>query len=338
MLKEHQSDNCVQPILTIAIPTYNRANYLDLCLSRFKEELNKLSVNERKLVKFYVSNNASTDNTDEVISRYLLIGAAEFEVINNSSNIGGESNVLQCYVSATTPYVWVFGDDDVILPNTLQNVLNILITKNVDILYLNHYWFKGDYTKNSTPRENLKVRIYTDALAFARRVNVMLTFISGQVVRSGVGDESLSTIVSQSNLPQLSWVLPLLRDGKYFIVLENDSLAAKGGNSGGYELVNVFGNNLKMITENILNDKPRVARAIQNGAILNFFPGLVISFRNGASKFSDKDMAIGLQRAFGDNWRYYVFIAPLIYMPLYFSRFYYYFVRLLAKLIGSFVI
>ena len=166
----------------------------------------------------------------------------------------------------------------------------------------------------------------------------MLTFISGQIVRGGISLEYLSNVVSGSNLPQLAWVLTLLRDGKCFIVLENEVIAAKGGNSGGYELVNVFGNKLKIITESILRDKPKVSRAIQSGTILNFFPGLIMSFRNGSSKFSDKDMAEGLEKAFGDNWRYHVFLSPLINMPLLLSQYYYYFVRAFVKFFGSVII
>lgn len=44
-----------QPLLTIAIPTYNRAEFLDLCLTRIGEELETLSEEQRNWVKILIS-------------------------------------------------------------------------------------------------------------------------------------------------------------------------------------------------------------------------------------------------------------------------------------------
>lgn len=331
-----QADNNeINPLLTIAIPTYNRAVFLDLCLTRIGEEIDSLSVDKRKLVKIYVSNNASTDNTSEVISRYLRIAVAEFEVVINKENVGGELNVAQCYSSATTPYVWILGDDDVVLPGGLDRVLNALFHGSFDILYLNNYWFNDNYTVK--PNSYLKddIVIYKSALDFARRTNVMLTFISGLIVRRGVNLRQYSSIVDGCNLPQMGWVLPLLLDGKCFATIEDWVVAAKGSNSGGYGLVKVFGNNLVRITNEILKDNQSVGRAIQNGTIVNFFPSFIIDFRKGNSQFSDKDMGIGLQEAYGDNWRYYVFLAPLIRLPLFVANYYHVFLKVIRRLCRS---
>lgn len=325
-----------QPLLTIAIPTYNRAAYLDLCLTRIGEELDSLSADQRRLVKVYVSNNASSDATDEVIGRYRLKMVGEFEVVNNAVNIGGERNVLQCYMSASTPYVWVLGDDDVILAGGLQKVLDVLQMHNPDILYLGHYWFKKSYTEVSGQRARHVVAVYGDALNFARKTHVMLTFISGLVVRGNAGSEM--DAVAGSNLPQLGWVLPLLRDGKRFAIIEDWIVAAQGGNSGGYELVNVFGSKLMKITSLILEHQPRVAWAIQNGTIIKFFPGFIFAFRKGNSQFADKGMRDGLKQAFAGNWRYYIFLAPLLNLPLLPAYLYSKLLGILRRLLGAYLI
>lgn len=324
-----------EPLLTIAIPTYNRAAFLDLCLKRIGEELDSLSADRCKFIRVYVSNNASTDNTTEVISLHQLKDAGEFEVVNNAENIGGERNVAQCYAAATTPYVWVFGDDDVILPGGLQKVLDVLLQQDVDVLYLGNYWFQDDYTKSPWRTENYGVSVYINSLEFTRRTNVMLTFISGLIVKAGINLKFYASVVEGSNLPQMSWVLPSLRDGKRFAIIEDWVVAAKGSNSGGYGLVKVFGDNLVKITNEILKDKPDVARAIQNGTIVNFFPGFILEFRKGASKFSDKDMMVGLKEAFGDNWRYYVFLAPLILLPLSIASYYSLLIKVFRRLFRS---
>jgi abequosyltransferase len=333
-----QADNKIKPLLTIAIPTYNRADFLDLCLTRIDEELESLSEEQRKLVRIYVSNNASTDNTTEIILRHRLNANGEFEVVNNPKNIGGEHNVVQCYTSAQTPYVWVLGDDDVILNGGLKKVLDVLSKINVDLLYLGNYWFQNDYTKRPKNFRKQGVVVYANALEFTMRTNVMLTFISGLVVKRETSVNCCVGVVEGCNLPQLGWVLPLLRDGKKFAIIEDWIVAAKGSNSGGYGLVKVFGNNLVKITNDILKDKPSIARVIQNGTIVKFFPGFILEFRKGSSQFDDKGMVDGLRRAFNNNWRYSVFLEPLLVLPLPVARIYSIFLKLLSRFFKSLLI
>jgi len=326
-----------QPLLTIAIPTYNRASYLDLCLKRISEEIASLSEDQRCLVKVYVSDNASSDDTPRVVAQYKGRHTGAFENVRNSKNIGPDFNIAQCYESAITPYVWIVGDDDVLLPGGLGMVLDALFREEIDILYVNNYWFKNSYMEKPRRQGKRGTLIFRNSLEFTRRTNVMLTFISGLIVRSGAGLKYRSEMTS-SNLVQLSWVLPLLCDGKCFVIIEDWVVAAKGSNSGGYGLIQVFGENLQRIANVILKDQPELVRAIQNGTIVNFFPGLIFEFRKGSSKFADKNMAVGLKEVFGDNWRYYAFIAPLIVLPLFISKYYYYLIRLLRLVIGRHLI
>lgn len=338
MQASFQVTGMTRPLLTIAIPTYNRASYLELCLLKIHEELVSLPRDMRNLVKVYVSNNASTDDTNIITSNFELKEAGAIEFVHNKENIGAERNVVQCYESSTTPYVWILGDDDVILPGGLKKVLDVLLHQDVDILYLNHYWFEDEYINRAVIPKDTSVSIYTKSLNFARRTNVMLTFISGQIVRSGINFDQSSVFVRGSNLPQFGWVLPLLRDGNCFAVINEECVAAKGGNSGGYGLVKVFGENLKRITDNILMSKPDVARAIQNGTIVNFFPGFILEFRKGSSKFIDKDISAGLREAFGSNWRYYVFLVPLIRLPMFIANYYNFLLRVIRRIFNLYLV
>ena len=115
-------------------------------------------------------------------------------------------------------------------------------------------------------------------------------------------------------------------------------VAARGANSGGYGLVKVFGYNLVNITNSILREKPSVAKAIQNGTIVNFFPGFILEFRKGAKIFSDEEMEIGLKSAFGNNWRYYVFLLPLVRLPISITSYYNLFLRVFRRLFQSILV
>jgi abequosyltransferase len=325
-------------LLTIAIPTYNRSIFLDQCLKRIQEEIEGLREDHRSLVRVFVSDNASLDDTHQVILRYQLKANGDFYSVRNDENIGADRNFAQCYTSATTPYVWVFGDDDLIVPNGLQKVLNVLQKQEVDVLYVNNYWFTGHYSEKPYRSENYVILRFANSLEFARRTNVMLTFTSALIVRTGIDLELSAEVVAGSNLQQLGWLLPLLRDGSCFVIIEDFVVAAKGSNSGGYELVKVFGYNLKKITDRILKDSQSVAKAIQNGTIVNFFPGFIIVFRKGSNLFEDKEMARGLKEVFGSNWRYHVFLAPLFALPVPVLSLYNMLLRIVRRLFRRFLV
>jgi len=321
-------------MLTIAIPTYNRAKYLNLCLVRISEEIDSLSKAECSLIQVCVVDNASTDDTPIVVSHHQEKFGNKLDVIRNDCNMGMDFNFTRCYEQAKTPYVWLLGDDDIITPGGLKKVLEVLVGSEIDILYVNNYWFQDSYKDKPKKNERHGTLKFRSSLDFARYTNVMLTFLSGLIVRSGVGMGHRSGF-SNSNLVQLSWVLPLLSDGSNFMAIKDWVIAAKGSNSSGYGLVQVFGFNLVKITNDILSTEPVIARAIQNGAIVNFFSGFIMEFRNGMSLFSDRDMAIGLKLAFGNNWRYYVFLAPLIKLPLFVANYYLIFLKVIRRLFLS---
>ena len=320
-----------QKLLTIAIPTFNRDSYLELCLSRIIKEIESLSVDQRSLVEVFVSDNASTDRTPEIIEKFKLIDLEVIKFVRNNVNIGADRNIAGCYESAVSSYVWIFGDDDVMLPGALQKVVDVLLNREVDILYVNNYWFKNSYTENIINAKKQGVFEFDEPFKFARRTNVMLTFISGIIVRSGIGKEFRKELLA-SNLVQLSWVFPLLCEGKCFVVIEDWVVAAKGSNSGGYELVKVFAKNLQKISVDLLKKKPDLIKSIENGVIVNFFPDFILEFRKGTDKFLDKSMASGLHEVFHSNWRYHFFLVPLISFPIQIANTYNLFLKVLRRI------
>ena len=89
----------MRPQLTIAIPTYNRGNKLKLALE------NLLQCTKGKNVEILVSDNASTDNSEEVV-RQVQRSHHEVQYFRNNSNLGFDGNFLNCFCRATGEYVW----------------------------------------------------------------------------------------------------------------------------------------------------------------------------------------------------------------------------------------
>jgi glycosyltransferase involved in cell wall biosynthesis len=334
-------NNNESPLLTIAIPTFNRAAYLELCLSKINEEIESLSINQRCLVKIIISDNASDDGTSSVISKYRLTAPERIEIIRNAVNIGPDKNITQCYVVATTPYVWVLGDDDVILSGGLRLILDVLVNQDVDIIYLEGYSFLNHYLDEPKRRRGEKGLIeYSNALDFVRHSHVMLTFLTALIVRTGVNVAHYNKVVEGTNLTQLGWVFPIVRDGKKFVVIKNRVYAAKLGTSGGYGPIKVFGNNLCNIANNIFEKQPRLAKAIQNGVIVTWFPIFILNFRKGKqiAEYLQEDIPTDLKLIFQENWRYYFFLKPLISLPIKIASQYYKVIRFSRLLFRSFLI
>ena len=84
-----------EKLLTIAIPTYNRSQYL-------RQNLSVLLPQFRKELEIIVSDNASTDDTSEVVKEFIKAGLP-VKYIQNTTNLGWAKNFQNCYHNAEWP-------------------------------------------------------------------------------------------------------------------------------------------------------------------------------------------------------------------------------------------
>jgi abequosyltransferase len=110
-------------MLTIGLPTFNRARWLEAqlaWLSRARQGL-------ESEVEILISDNCSTDGTPDVISRWRANHSDKnIKVNRNLSNIGAVRNIVACIKASKAPHVWVVGDDDVIDDRALRTVVGTL--------------------------------------------------------------------------------------------------------------------------------------------------------------------------------------------------------------------
>lgn len=121
-------------LLTIAIPTYNRAHHLLLLVDFFRNEFSS-DPGLRKYVTLLVSDNCSTDETQKVCERYY--GLPWLKIIRQSRNEGLEGQYLFFEKCITTDYMWIHGDDDYTNPGTLRALIDILIKHRPYMVSLN---------------------------------------------------------------------------------------------------------------------------------------------------------------------------------------------------------
>ena len=110
--------SAADPLVTIAIPTFNRASWLKNCVSSALSQT-------YKNIEVIVSDNASTDETQEVLK---TVADPRLRVVRQKSNIGLLPNWNACLAEARGEYIVLLADDDTIAPRMLDQ--SIALIKN----------------------------------------------------------------------------------------------------------------------------------------------------------------------------------------------------------------
>jgi glycosyltransferase involved in cell wall biosynthesis len=119
-----------KPILTVAIPTYNRSKTLKRVLLQLKKEKNQN-------FQILVSDNDSSDNTKTMVSRYRQ-SVRNLEYHRNDKNLGYSGNILKLYELTKTRYVWFIADDEEVLPGAIDRILQSLRRYRPVVAVFNH--------------------------------------------------------------------------------------------------------------------------------------------------------------------------------------------------------
>ncbi len=312
------------PLLTIAIPTFNRATQLDALLSVLEPQ-----VAGKADVEVFISDNASDDDTPTVIAaaaeRYRHAGA-RLRTHRHATNIGSDANFAFCFNQAGGHFFWMCGDDDLIVPDAIDDVLALLRTPagqpaELDLIYATSYGYRQDPEAERT-EDPLGRRVHTirNAHTFVLVVNIMFTFISGIVVNRDrlqkLSREAPEQFIG-TNLVQLSWSLPLLLDHRRSAVLWTRPVAARIGNAHGYSLGRVFGKQLAAVVERLLPGRPDLSGPILNVALRRWLPSVAVEFRSKATdRLRLEEAHQELRAAYGANPRYWLFTYPALKLPL----------------------
>ena len=112
-----------KPHISLCIPTFNRA----VLLQKTLESVARQTVLPHEVI---VVDNASTDNTSQVVKRYEKY---KFRYIQNKTNIGMAGNFNQCIAAATGDYLAFLHSDDLIAPTWHEEFLKAIATKRADI-------------------------------------------------------------------------------------------------------------------------------------------------------------------------------------------------------------
>ena len=304
-----------QPLLTIIVPTYNRAKCLELLLGTLAREIAGLEPR----VRVMVSDNASTDDTANVVSAFSKL-VPDAVTIRHSENVGADENFCRCVERTDTAYFWIIGDDDLPRAGAIRHVLELLARHAPDLIYLESDW--RSEIRGNDPHDPVRDEApdLMDSLRFARRVHVWTTFISGIVVdrESLVAKQSPEQLRRYSNtsLVQLGWVLGTLKAGTRFLVVRQKCILATQGNTGGYSLLKVFGNNFPSIVSDAFGADSPHARAIIRRCAVMFLPHLLWGLRfSKIGKFETEDVDAAMRPQLGRRLSFWLLLRPIARWP-----------------------
>jgi glycosyltransferase involved in cell wall biosynthesis len=313
------ADSALPPVLTLAIPTYNRAEDLERLLAGLEPQLSA-----HPEVDLYLSDNSSSDQTPQILARFLDRGMT-IRHHRHPENIGADANFLSCFQAARGKYFWLCSDDEVIVPGGLDLILSHLNPSlpgdELDILYLTSFSFREDPLKEySADRLHRQHHTFAKAEQLTFYVNINFTFISGVIVNRqrllALPHEDPSAFLG-TNLVQLSWTLPLLQAHRRSRILWTRTLGSRWANSGGYSLGLVFGKNLAHVTARLLPKRPDLAACILNFTLRRWFPSTILGLREaGNASMQLPETPEILKSVFRHNFRYWVFTYPVLKLPL----------------------
>ena len=234
-----------QPILSICIPTYNRAEILRQSLQQIVPQLSKINEGE---LEIFISDNCSPDNTKSVVADYIKQGAP-ITYSRNDENIGGARNFLKCIQWASGKYIYLLGDDDLLGKNAIYDLLNILRSKDYGLIYIN---------TRTRDKFNNGIEEIKDINSFIKQVSYFYTFMSGCIFRKDAvprvsnPEQYLDTCFIQIPFYLKSTLMYSLNAVVSIPIFEETGLAAKS--NGGYNFFEVFVQNyLTIMGEYIQN-------------------------------------------------------------------------------------
>lgn len=260
-----------QPLLTISIPTYNRSSFLEQNL----KQLSKVADGLWDEIELIVSDNASTDNTQDVVEKAILRGVP-VKYVRNTENIGSDLNIAQAFNLATGKYVVIMGDDDLFVEGALSILLDHLRKSDYGVVCLKPFGFDSD-PNAEYPGFIGEIKVFSSPADFLVSIGQFITFISVCILNKSLLPDVDARQFVGGHLVQVHLVLSAALAAHKNLHFDKYLIAGKRNNSGGYDFSKVFVENLGVILDSYLDE--RTVHKIENKLIFSYFPYYVLRKR-----------------------------------------------------------
>ncbi len=166
----------MEKLLTIAIPTYNRKNFL-------KKALDSILCQMDDRVEILVSDNVSDDGTEEMMKKEY----PQIRYSRNSENVGVDKNFLICCNLARGKFFILLGSDDIVIEGVVAKILDFLEhNPECSAVFMNHAFYQGEYTDLNNCykkwREKFESFVTNDKKKFIEYVGKQISFMSCSIL------------------------------------------------------------------------------------------------------------------------------------------------------------
>ncbi|PQA81815.1 hypothetical protein C5F52_17495 [Limnohabitans sp. TS-CS-82] len=301
--------------LTIGIPIYNGANTIS-------ETLNSVLKNIPLNVEVLVSDNASTDDTRNIIESYCK-KYTQITYYRNDVNLGADANFDLVVKRAAGEFVWLLGDDDEIHPNGIELILNAINSyPKISALFVNYCL----YDRKSGVCLNPKV-LKIDADVFCETADQFLNvatvypnFISSIVVKKSRWGECSSSNLFGTNWLQYGMLLKIIEFNQS-ICIANPIVINRGVEFNGPNEFNRNGAAIPILMNliDILNALPRNVYSLSainkaKGEAHRFLLRKIFSSKRDGLKINFQLM-MGMISTFRCYPTFWLLELPLMLMP-----------------------
>jgi glycosyltransferase involved in cell wall biosynthesis len=301
------TSNLDKNILAPVLITYNRES----CL---KETLQKFVDAELTGIELSVLDNASSDNTMDVVAEFQKLWP-RLRYHKNKYNIGGNGNILRAIEITDSEYCWIIGDDDDWHLQFIDELIEVLSSQDADIIRLG--WLVDDHNKGKyVPAMDLA---RTEPLFFAS-----ISMISATIIRRNIAAAHLPSAYMNIGdaYPQLvSTMLSIQEQALTVYSTKNDLMTHTPNTAPGYYFGDLEWYAGWFRTSRFLQDNK--LRIKFNGEITQYMTR-DMSNKNGCLwliKVALNYKAQGINQfnyllsmmAYGDGWRGRILIVLLAY-------------------------
>ena len=191
-----------RPLLTIAIPTYNRSSLL----RRNLESIQKSMSGFENIVEVVISDNNSDDDTATVIKDFDKYQYIKY--YRNIENIGFNHNYIKLIdIYANGEYCWVIGDDDFIRIGAITILVSILLkNRSISFISLSYdiNWSLMNITDCPSDIKKVKIVYFDTFKDLISRIsidgNILMEFISASIFKTEKVKALKKNFVSSNSL------------------------------------------------------------------------------------------------------------------------------------------
>jgi abequosyltransferase len=253
----------LQPLLSICIPTYNRANTLEKTL---KNIINDKDYNN-KLIEIIVSDNFSTDNTYDVVNKF-----SNIIYHKNSSIISAGENVVKSLEYGTGKYLKLYNDTIILKEGTIRFLLDKIIHSEEEENLI--------FSNNNFVNSNCQITTH-DKESFLKQMSFSTTWI----LNFGIWNQDFKKITNKTEFAELQFphvdiFYKMLNFNKKTLIYFNHFVDVYSiDKKGGYNIFDTFINNYlfiikkqKISTINYEIEKYRLFRYFVYPWLVNLLP------------------------------------------------------------------